>query len=156
MWFDCDKMETYRLRTCQILVTEIGDVSILFEYQNMTDHIPDVLVHITHRDNVASILRDGLLPNMPRTTDGGIVAGRVFLALDADVLTDDTLNAAFFKGPDAVVLEVDVSLFKSTLHPDPEWRSYGRDDPAHRFDDVCWYVEGSIAPMFIRQKADPA
>lgn len=122
----------------------------------LMDHIPDVLVHVTHRDNVDAILRDGLLPNMPRSTDGGEVAGRVFLALDADVLTDDTLNAAFFKGPDAVVLEVDVSLFKSTLRPDPEWRSYDNDDPAHRPDDVCWYVEGHIAPMFIRQQTNPA
>ena len=113
------------------------------------DHIPDVLVHVTHADRVASILAEGLVPNKCRTTTGGEVDGRVFLALDADVLTDDTENGDFFRSTDAVVLFVDVSTFKDRLRPDPEWRSYDHHDPEHHDDDLCWYVEGSIAPQFI-------
>lgn len=112
-------------------------------------HIPDVLVHVTHKDRVASILRDGLLPDQERSTTHGDVTGRVYLALDRDVLTDDTHNAAFFNGPDAVVLHVNVSAYKHLLVPDPEWRSYDHHEPCHREDDLCWYIEWAIPPELI-------
>ena len=83
-------------------------------------HIPDVLVHITQKKYVANILKEGLHPNKPRNSTGGNVEGRVYFALDADVLTDDTMDAASYTGPDAVVLHVDVTQIKARLRPDPE------------------------------------
>lgn len=115
-----------------------------------TKHIPDVLVHVTHKDRLAAVLAEGLVPNKQRSTEGGVVSDRVFLAIDTDILQDDTINAAFFKSPDAVTLLVDVSTFKHLLKPDPEWRSYDNHDPEHHDDDLCWFVEGTIAPEFLK------
>lgn len=111
--------------------------------------IPTTLVHVTHKKNVEAILKHGLMPNKTRTTAGGAPEGRVYLALDADVLTDDTSDGRFFSGPDAVVLNVDTTTLRDRLRPDPEWRSEDHHNPEHFDDDMCWYVEGSICPTLV-------
>jgi len=101
-------------------------------------HIPDVLVHMTPFKNVASILSNGLTPNLK-----GVYLADAISTLEMDCMDDfNTVHMA--------VLKIDVRTFKNSLIPDPEWRSSDNNNPMHCVDDLCWYVIGNIDPQFIK------
>lgn len=111
------------------------------------EHIPDVCVHVTTKDRVESILTNGLVPNSPRYSTSGEILG-VYIAASKEVLCDDGMDS--FNTSQQVTLLVNVATFKHLLKPDPMWRSSDHNDPAHCVDDICWYIQQTIAPAFIQ------
>lgn len=114
-------------------------------FKSNLEHIPNMLFHITPASRVESILKSGLLMGSERSSQAGSIKG-IYLIADPNYLADDAMDN-FANG---VVLEVDVSSFKSKLKPDPEWRSSDNDNPMHAEEDIAWYADFNIDPKFIK------
>ncbi len=113
----------------------------------MSPRIPSVLVHLTPADRVAVILRDGLKCKAKRTSTGNRPRKAVYLALHADILTDDANDGPAYEA--MTTLYVNIEPYRHMLKADPEWRSHDNHAPELRDDDMAWFVETDIAPEHI-------
>lgn len=109
------------------------------------DHIPDKLIHLTPESNLQSILDNGLkVSHKARTSKWN---QGIYLASDINSLITLTARDSF-KGKH-VLLEVDVTSFKSHLKPDPEYHKYSGDN-RHYSDDIAWYYDQDIPSRLVK------
>ena len=113
----------------------------------MLDHIPNILVHMTHVSRVKSIMKNGLVVGSPRYSTEGEIRG-LYLARENILDCDATAEFSNIKN-DMATFYIDVSSIKHLLKPDPSWRSCDNDNPQHFEDDLAWYITQNISKDLI-------
>lgn len=117
--------------------------------------IPNILFHITRKEYVPEILKEGLIPNknlVARFEDEGEEREGVYMTSDIEALFSMDRS---FSEPEYAVLEVCVEGIKEGLIPDDAFSGLElimeeQDLQESKYGDSCYYYRGVIAPSLIK------